>query len=48
MATKESFSKLLEMPIDSILELIKNCGDEIILIKKIISLKVPMITSKII
>ncbi|WP_162474072.1 selenocysteine-specific translation elongation factor [endosymbiont 'TC1' of Trimyema compressum] len=33
MATKESLSKLLEMSIDSILELIENCGDEVILIK---------------
>lgn len=33
MATKESLSKLLKIPIDRILELIENCGDEVVSIK---------------
>ena len=33
MANKENLSKFLKMPIDVILELIKNCGNKVILIK---------------
>lgn len=33
MSTKEHLSKLLKIPIDNILELIKKCSDEIVLIK---------------
>ena len=33
MSTKESLSKTLEIPIDTILELIENCGDSVVLVE---------------